>query len=38
MSSIREEMPLMLRHQGEWTGSNTLVDNQGKILDQYILI
>ena len=35
MSNIRLEMPLMTRHVGEWKGSYTLVDNQGKVLDRY---
>ncbi|BAZ67834.1 MAG: DUF3598 family protein [Pelatocladus maniniholoensis HA4357-MV3] len=35
MSIIKAEMPLMARHEGEWSGSYTLVDNEGKILDKY---
>jgi len=33
--SIREEMPVLARHEGEWVGTYTLVDTSGKILDQH---
>ncbi len=33
--SIREEMPVLARHEGEWLGTYTLVDTSGKILDQH---
>ena len=33
--SIREEMPVLARHEGEWVGTYTLVDISGKILDQH---
>lgn len=35
MSIIKQEMPVMIRHEGEWSGSYTLVDTQGNILDKY---
>ncbi|MBD2500596.1 DUF3598 family protein [Anabaena azotica] len=33
--SIREEMPVLARHEGEWVGTYTLIDTSGKILDQH---
>ncbi|MDP5337049.1 MAG: DUF3598 domain-containing protein [Nodularia sp. (in: cyanobacteria)] len=35
MSIIKVEMPVMARHEGEWSGAYTLVDTEGKILDKY---
>ncbi len=35
MSNIRLEMPVLARHEGEWAGTYTVVDNTGKILDQH---
>ncbi|MGH1393031.1 MAG: DUF3598 family protein [Trichormus sp.] len=35
MMSIREEMPVLVRHEGEWIGTYTIVDTSGKILDQH---
>ena len=35
MSIMKTEMPLMARQEGEWSGSYTLVDTEGKILDKY---
>ncbi|TAE61292.1 MAG: DUF3598 domain-containing protein [Nostocales cyanobacterium] len=35
MSNIRLEMPVLARHEGEWKGTYTLVDVNGKILDQH---
>lgn len=35
MSNIREEMPVLFRHAGDWVGTYTLIDNEGKILDKY---
>ncbi|MBH8564749.1 DUF3598 family protein [Nostoc sp. CENA67] len=35
MSNIREEMPILARHEGDWVGTYTLIDTQGKILDKY---
>ncbi len=33
--SIREGMPLLARHAGEWTGVYTHVDNDGAVIDQH---
>ncbi|NEO30755.1 MAG: DUF3598 domain-containing protein [Symploca sp. SIO3C6] len=35
MSVIRDEMPVLVRHEGDWAGTYTVVDNQGNILDKY---
>ncbi len=35
MSIIREEMPVLARHEGDWVGTYTVVDNAGKIIDSY---
>ncbi|HEY9804880.1 MAG TPA: DUF3598 family protein [Leptolyngbyaceae cyanobacterium] len=35
MSNIREEMPVLARHEGEWVGTYTLIDTSGKIIDQH---
>jgi hypothetical protein len=35
MSNIREEMPVLARHEGDWIGTYTLVDIEGKILDKH---
>jgi hypothetical protein len=35
MSNIREEMPVLARHAGDWVGTYTLVDITGNILDQH---
>lgn len=35
MSNIREEMPVLARHEGDWVGSYTLVDTTGKVLDKH---
>ncbi|MEH2206355.1 MAG: DUF3598 family protein [Nostoc sp.] len=35
MATMKTEMPLMARQEGEWSGSYTLVDTEGKILDKY---
>ncbi len=35
MSNIRLEMPVLARHQGEWSGTYTVVDITGKIIDQH---
>ncbi|MBD2355833.1 DUF3598 domain-containing protein [Tolypothrix sp. FACHB-123] len=35
MSTIREGMPVLVRHEGEWGGTYTVVDNAGTILDKY---
>jgi hypothetical protein len=33
--SIKEEMPLLARHEGEWHGTYTFVDREGTIIDQH---
>ena len=35
MSNIKEEMPVLFRHQGEWKGTYTVVDSEGKIIDKH---
>ena len=35
MSSIREEMPVLARHEGDWVGTYTLIDTEGTILDKH---
>lgn len=35
MSKIREEMPVLVRHEGQWAGTYTTVDNSGKVIDQH---
>ena len=35
MSTIREGMPVLVRHEGIWAGTYTTVDNDGNILDQH---
>lgn len=35
MSQIREEMPVLARHEGEWVGTYTLVDTSLKIIDHH---
>jgi hypothetical protein len=35
MSNIREEMPVLARHEGEWFGTYTVIDAEAKILDQH---
>jgi len=32
---IREELPLLARHEGDWAGTYTWVDQDGKIIDQH---
>jgi hypothetical protein len=32
---IREEMPLLVRHEGEWVGTYTITDAEGNILDRH---
>lgn len=33
--AIREDMPLLARHEGEWEGTYTYVDSDGKIIDRH---
>lgn len=35
MVNIRQEMPVLARHQGEWQGTYTLIDINGQILDHH---
>ncbi|AUT01023.1 MULTISPECIES: DUF3598 family protein [unclassified Nostoc] len=35
MSNIREEMPVLVRHEGDWVGTYTVVDNSGNIIDHH---
>jgi len=35
MSSIREEMPVLVRHEGDWVGTYTVIDLEGNILDKH---
>jgi hypothetical protein len=35
MSSIRDEMPVLVRHEGDWVGTYTLIDLEGNILDKH---
>lgn len=35
MSNIREEMPVIARHEGDWVGTYTLVDATGKFIDKH---
>ncbi|MGC1218203.1 MAG: DUF3598 family protein [Phormidesmis sp.] len=35
MSDIRAEMPVLVRHEGQWAGTYTTVDNEGKVLDRH---
>ncbi|MBE9125139.1 MULTISPECIES: DUF3598 family protein [unclassified Coleofasciculus] len=35
MSRIREEMPVLVRHEGDWVGTYTLINIQGNILDKH---
>jgi hypothetical protein len=35
MGTIRDEMPVLAKHEGDWIGSYTLVDCDGKVLDRY---
>ena len=35
MSAIRAEMPVLVRHEGTWVGSYTVIDNDGKIIDKH---
>lgn len=33
--SLRDEMPLLARHEGEWVGTYIYIDAEGKILDRH---
>lgn len=32
---IREEMPLLARHEGQWAGTYTVIDRAGAIIDKH---
>ena len=32
---IKEEMPLLARHEGEWEGTYTFIDREGKVIDKH---
>lgn len=34
-STIRQDMPVLLRHEGEWVGVYTHVDATGKVIDEH---
>ena len=34
MSKIKDEMPVLFRHEGDWVGIYTTVDNDGNVLDK----
>ncbi len=33
--SVREEMPLLARHEGQWVGTYTFIDTAGNIIDKH---
>ena len=35
MSNIRDEMPVLVRHEGDWLGTYTVINNEGTILDKH---
>jgi hypothetical protein len=35
MSNIKQEMPLLARHEGEWVGTYTILDADGNIIDKH---
>lgn len=35
MAGIREEMPVLARHEGDWVGTYTVVDPQGNLIDRH---
>jgi hypothetical protein len=35
MTNLREEMPVLVRHEGDWLGMYTVVDLTGNILDRH---
>ena len=34
MPNIRDEMPVLVRHEGDWVGIYTIIDNEGNIIDK----
>lgn len=35
MLNLRDSMPVLARHEGEWMGTYTLIDLQGNVLDRH---
>ena len=35
MSTIRTEMPVLVRHEGTWVGAYTVIDNDGNMIDTH---
>lgn len=35
MSIIKSEMPLLVRHEGDWKGTYTVMDNEGNVIERY---
>ena len=35
MSTIKSEIPLLVRHEGDWIGTYMVVDGEGKIIDKH---
>lgn len=35
MPNIRDEMPVLARHEGDWVGNYTRIDLEGNILDKH---
>ena len=35
MSNIKKEMPVLVRHEGDWKGIYTVVNTEGEIIDKY---
>lgn len=35
MASIRDEMPVLARHEGDWIGTYTVIDCTGNLLDRH---
>lgn len=35
MGNIRDEMPVLARHEGDWKGSYILIDREGNLLDRH---
>ena len=35
MSNIRAAMPVLARHEGDWIGTYTTIDNEGNVIETY---
>lgn len=35
MANIRDDMPVLVRHEGDWVGTYTVIDNNGNITDKH---